>query len=280
MISPQEIRTVTFDKIMRGYRPEDVDAFLQQVAQDMEQLANDNAEKEKKLYILAEKIEEYRRDEDNLKTALLNAQRMGENVIREAKQKAEAILREASIRADTLTRVANEQVDEQKEELVCLKAEIVRFKNDILRMYKKHIELLSDLPDDDNAVEEPLAPILEEKVAESQVETKEEPVEAITMAEEEVEPAVESVEVETSVLVEESENSQFPDLAELYSEKESVPSEEKIEDDSDDFLSVNEEDDFLNTIFAKKSMKSEEAPQNPSAEKNTFQGFKGIKFSD
>ena len=280
MISPQEIRTVTFDKIMRGYRPEDVDAFLQQVAQDMEQLANDNAEKEKKLYILAEKIEEYRRDEDNLKTALLNAQRMGENVIREAKQKAEAILREASIRADTLTRVANEQVDEQKEELVRLKAEIVRFKNDILGMYKKHIELLSDLPDDDNAVEEPLAPILEEKVAESQVETKEEPVEAITMAEEEVEPAVESVEVETSVLVEESENSQFPDLAELYSDKESVPSEEKIEDDSDDFLSVNEEDDFLNTIFAKKSMKSEEAPQNPSAEKNTFQGFKGIKFSD
>lgn len=280
MISPQEIRTVTFDKIMRGYRPEDVDAFLQQVAQDMEQLANDNAEKEKKLYILAEKIEEYRRDEDNLKTALLNAQRMGENVIREAKQKAEAILRETSIRADTLTRVANEQVDEQKEELVRLKAEIVRFKNDILGMYKKHIELLSDLPDDDNAVEEPLAPILEEKVAESQVETKEEPVEAITMAEEEVEPAVESVEVETSVLVEESENSQFPDLAELYSEKESVPSEEKIEDDSDDFLSVNEEDDFLNTIFAKKSMKSEEAPQNPSAEKNTFQGFKGIKFSD
>ena len=280
MISPQEIRTVTFDKIMRGYRPEDVDAFLQQVAQDMEQLANDNAEKEKKLYILAEKIEEYRRDEDNLKTALLNAQRMGENVIREAKQKAEAILREASIRADTLTRVANEQVDEQKEELVRLKAEIVRFKNDILGMYKKHIELLSDLPDDDNAVEEPLAPILEEKVAESQVETKEEPVEAITMAEEEVEPAVESVEVETSVLVEESENSQFPDLAELYSEKESVPSEEKIEDDSDDFLSVNEEDDFLNTIFTKKSMKSEEAPQNPSAEKNTFQGFKGIKFSD
>ena len=24
MISPQEIRSVTFDKVMRGYRPEDV----------------------------------------------------------------------------------------------------------------------------------------------------------------------------------------------------------------------------------------------------------------
>ena len=37
MISPQEIRTVTFDKVMRGYRPEDVDALLQQLAQQMEQ---------------------------------------------------------------------------------------------------------------------------------------------------------------------------------------------------------------------------------------------------
>lgn len=279
MISPQEIRTVTFDKIVRGYRPEDVDAFLQQVAQDMEHLVNDNAEKEKKLYILAEKIEEYRRDEDNLKTALLNAQRMGENVIREAKQKADAILREASIRADTLTQVASEQVDEQQEELVRLKAEIARFKNDILGMYKKHIELLSDLPDDDKAVEEQLAPVLEE-VVEPQVETKEESVEAIPTVEEEVEPAVEAVEEETTVLVEESENSQFPDLAELYSEKESAPSEQKPEDNADNSLSANEEDDFLNTIFAKKSMKSEETSQNPSAEKNTFQGFKGIKFSD
>ena len=38
MISPQEIRTVTFDKVMRGYRPEDVDALLQQLAQQMEQI--------------------------------------------------------------------------------------------------------------------------------------------------------------------------------------------------------------------------------------------------
>ena len=36
MISPQEIRTVTFDKVMRGYRTEDVDALLQQLAQQLE----------------------------------------------------------------------------------------------------------------------------------------------------------------------------------------------------------------------------------------------------
>ena len=129
MMTPQEIRTVTFDKVMRGYRAEDVDAFLQQVSQEMERLVNESAEKDKKLYILAEKIEEYRKDEDTLKTALLNAQRMGENVIREAKQKAESLMREASVRSDTLIRMANEQVEEQQAELERVKAEITSFKN-------------------------------------------------------------------------------------------------------------------------------------------------------
>ena len=38
MISPQEIRSVTFDKVMRGYRPEDVDAFLERFEQGMKTL--------------------------------------------------------------------------------------------------------------------------------------------------------------------------------------------------------------------------------------------------
>ena len=80
MISSQEIRTVTFEKSMRGYRAEDVDSFLQQVADTIDELTKEKEESRKKLYILAQKIEEYRKDEDNLKTALLNAQRMGEKV--------------------------------------------------------------------------------------------------------------------------------------------------------------------------------------------------------
>ena len=114
MISPQDIRTVTFEKAMRGYRPEDVDAFLQQTAQDVETLTSEKAELQQKLYILAQKIEDYRKDEDNLKTALLNAQRMGENVIREAKQKAEGILRQARISAEDITRQATDEVQEEK----------------------------------------------------------------------------------------------------------------------------------------------------------------------
>ena len=43
-----------------------------------------------------------------LKSALINAQRMGENVIRETNQKAEEIIHRANLRGDDIIRDANE----------------------------------------------------------------------------------------------------------------------------------------------------------------------------
>lgn len=262
MISPQEIRSVTFDKVMRGYRPEDVDAFLQQVAQDMEQLAADNADKEKKMYILAEKIEEYRRDEDNLKTALLNAQRMGESVIREAKQKAESILREAGIRADTLTRVAQEQSEEQQQELERVKAEVANFKNTLLAMYKQHIELISGLPGEEEPEEEKVEPVAE----------------AVETAQQEVQPSQpeEQQPVQETSAQEDSkeEGMQFPDLAELYGEQSA--------DQSGNMLDTVEEffdEDFSSQTFTPAQPEEAEKPQQEE-QTPAFQGFKGIQFTD
>lgn len=259
MISPQEIRSVTFDKVMRGYRPEDVDAFLQQVAQEMEQLAADNADKEKKLYILAEKIEEYRRDEDNLKTALLNAQRMGESVIREAKQKAESLLREAGIRADTLTRVAQEQNEEQQQELERVKAEVAHFKNTLLAMYKQHIELISGLPGDEEAEE---AEIAAEAVEPVQAEAP------LVQPEEEAQP-------EQAPVMEEpkAETMQFPDLSELYGEQSGEPAGNML-DTVEEFF----EEDFSAQTFSQPTEEPKQAQQPEQAP--AFQGFKGIQFTD
>lgn len=260
MISPQEIRSVTFDKVMRGYRPEDVDAFLQQVSQDMEQLAADNADKEKKLYILAEKIEEYRRDEDNLKTALLNAQRMGESVIREAKQKAESLLREAGIRADTLTRVAQEQSEEQQQELERVKAEVAHFKNTLLAMYKQHIELISGLPGDEEIEE-----------AEPVVEA----VEPVREEEPQPQPA-EEMQPEQAPVMEEpkAETMQFPDLAELYGEQSSEPAGNML-DTVEEFF----EEDFSAQTFSQEPVEEPKQAEQPE-QAPAFQGFKGIQFTD
>lgn len=156
-MTPEELRSVTFEKTMRGYRCEDVDDLLEEAAKALEQALADKAEAEAadkarkgKMVVLAQKIEEmrakleaYEQEEDTLKSALLNAQRMGENVIREARQKADLIQREAAIKADDAIQHSREELEENKQELARMKTEVTKFKNEILSLYKAHIELLT-----------------------------------------------------------------------------------------------------------------------------------------
>lgn len=147
MLQAKEIRAVTFDKGVRGYNVEDVDAFLTQMADQVEAMENEKAELEKKLYMLAEKVAEYRKDENNLKAALLNAQRMGESVIQEANQRAAQMLREADLQAHSITSQSSQQLEEERLEYARLQEEVGRFKNNILALYRQHIESLSTLPE-------------------------------------------------------------------------------------------------------------------------------------
>ena len=72
---------------MRGYRCDDVDDYLKQVAESMETLSAQNDDLQKKLVVLAQRIDQYRAEEDTLRTTMINAQRLGENVIREANRR-------------------------------------------------------------------------------------------------------------------------------------------------------------------------------------------------
>ena len=111
MITSEDVRRVTFDRAMRGYRCEDVDDYLKQVADSMDALAAANAEQQKKLVLLAQSVAQYRAEEDTLRTTMLNAQRMGDNVIHEAKQSAAEIIRNANIKAEDRERSAQDAVE-------------------------------------------------------------------------------------------------------------------------------------------------------------------------
>ncbi len=165
MVTPSEIRNAKFEVVFRGYKAEDVDTLMEQAAQALEasqrELAQlrqeldgvdqERADYEKKLKILAAKIEDYRDEEETLKLAMINAQRMGESILKEAKQKAEEILREANIRAEDREQRANDEVARAANEMKQLQKQVGRFKANVLNLYKKHIESLSALQSYDEA---------------------------------------------------------------------------------------------------------------------------------
>ena len=172
MLTPQDVRAAQFEKNIRGYRTEEVDRFLDKVEEQLkqdedqaEELRRQIAELTAENQRLHKEMESYEADGDMLKSALINAQRMGENVIREAHQKSEEILHRANLRGDDIIRDANEllqkasdRADEiineanekklaQEREYDRVRLEVTRFKSDVLNLYRSHVESLSRLPE-------------------------------------------------------------------------------------------------------------------------------------
>lgn len=96
-MNAKEIVTKRFEKAtFNGYKTDDVDEFLKEVSDEFAQLQKDKGELERKLEVLADKIREYRDDEDALKDALLIAQKQGNAIVAESKASAEKLTKETN----------------------------------------------------------------------------------------------------------------------------------------------------------------------------------------
>lgn len=200
MFTADEIRQITFEKVMRGYRPEDVESFIENIADEFDALEKEKRDLEEKLYLLAEKVEQYKAEEESIKITLINAQRLGESIVSDARVKADNLIREATIKKNDIISSAHNEIDGTEEILNRLRKEVSDFKRNILSLYKSHIESLSTLPD--------------EKTEE--VPTVEETVEAAPEAEAVAEEVQETVFVEESAPIMEDK---FRSVSSLFEEE-------------------------------------------------------------
>lgn len=147
MLTIDEVKNISFRRAnLGGYRPEDVEAFIDDVVATLEQSKKDKIELVKKLDILAKRIEEYRRDEENVRGALINAQKVMDATKKEANEEAQRIVNEAKIKAQDIIVNANSSVVEQKNNYLKLQADAVVLREQLLEIYKNHLALIDELP--------------------------------------------------------------------------------------------------------------------------------------
>lgn len=120
MLTTEQILSAKFTPVTKGaYSAEEVDAFVRAVADSYDKSLAENKELIKKISILADKIESYRKDEEAIKLSLLDAHRMAENISKTASEKADAKLEEADIKAkvivDGATRQSTDMISDARE---------------------------------------------------------------------------------------------------------------------------------------------------------------------
>lgn len=270
MLTPDQIKSKEFHTTGKSsYKAEEVDEFLNEIHASYDQMFRENANIIKKMSILANKVEEYKKDEDSLRQALLSAQKLADRIVSEAKetsekqlseasqqaedmlsdasQKAEKILDNAQRTADAKIHEANKQADEiigginrkvTQENLVLemLKKEVAAFRTKMMDMYKEHLTLLDRLPTYSEETEE--VQNIEPEAAETPVE---EPVEVEEVAEA-AEPVEETVKEEQAEDVVEEAAEEPVKETEAEDDTFELTDIENILDDLDE---ADEEDAFV-----------------------------------
>jgi len=110
-----------FKKSFRGYRPRDVDAYINRVLKDYEQIYRQNLDLQEQVQELQEKLNHYTNIEDTLQKTLVLAQQTAEEVKKNGEKEAALLLEQARLQGENMIREAEEAVEELKAEYARLR---------------------------------------------------------------------------------------------------------------------------------------------------------------
>ncbi len=187
MLTANDIREVRFSKAVGGYKQDEVDTLLDAIEEDYTLYEEHIAELVNKIEALTNEIESYKNSQSSLQSILLEAQKLADKTVNDAKEKAAMIINEAKAAADNAAGEAKLLLDtfdvkfsekkasaeseleaslqaaKKKQEAVELatadavkrqqalfdktRIEIASFKSEILALYKKQLEIINEMPD-------------------------------------------------------------------------------------------------------------------------------------
>jgi cell division initiation protein len=122
-LSPLFIKKQEFEKSMRGYNVEEVQAFLNKISSDMEELINQNEALEQEVAALNNKVVEFQKIEKNLQDTLIKTQETSAQALESAKKQAALIVKEAEIKASQIIQNAENIANEMRNAVITLREE-------------------------------------------------------------------------------------------------------------------------------------------------------------
>jgi cell division initiation protein len=142
-ITPLDIQQMVFKVSFRGYDKEEVNRFLEELAQTVESLNRDHAVQQEKIIYLEQQLAELKRTEATLSNTLLSAQSLADDVKRNAQREADLVIKEAELKAGELIRQARVALADTQHDLSSLQKQrllMIERLRASLRMFERLFE--------------------------------------------------------------------------------------------------------------------------------------------
>lgn len=145
-LTPLDIHHKEFGHALRGYNEAEVDAFLDQVADELERLFKENIDLSEKIEGLEEKVRTYQDMERTLHNTLLSAQKSADEMLHKAQREAEAVLKDAEVKAKEVIHAALTNKQKATADLGRVKQAEEEFRTQFKGLLERHLRTLAEVP--------------------------------------------------------------------------------------------------------------------------------------
>ncbi len=144
-----------FSRTVRGYDPDEVNAFLDKVISQVEAMVNEINDKDRKIKELQEqlednnglkdKLEQYERMEETLNKAILMAQKTSDQIKVNAHKESETVVEDAKRNANRIINEALLKAEKIENESNLLKRNTTIFKKRVREIIEAQLEIVDEL---------------------------------------------------------------------------------------------------------------------------------------
>jgi cell division initiation protein len=153
-LTPLDIQQQHFRTRFRGFDTRQVASFLDRIAAAFESLLTRNENLSEELSRLHQEIEGHQNREDAFKRALLNSQRVIDQMKKNAQKSAELIVAQAEVKAEKILNKAHNRLAQLHEDIAELKRQRVQLEVQIGAVLEAHGKLLEISKDAGRALDD------------------------------------------------------------------------------------------------------------------------------
>jgi cell division initiation protein len=143
-IRPVDIRRKEFKNGFRGYDANQVDDFLDEVADEFERTFAENQRMSEEITTLQERLQQFEDLESSIREALVHAQQTARDLRRNAGKEAELIVREAKEQSHRILADSSSRIERVQESYEVLRKAKQDFSNDFRHLLKSYLAVMDN----------------------------------------------------------------------------------------------------------------------------------------
>lgn len=134
-----------FNRVIRGYNPIEVNAFVDEVIGQVEGILKQLDQKDNEIKVLNDELVHYKAIENTLNRAIYTAEEASDQIKKSARQESEMLINDAKKNASRIVNEALMRAERTEYEATLLQRNVITFKRKLRSIIESQLESVNDI---------------------------------------------------------------------------------------------------------------------------------------